>query len=163
MNDTFCATRKDVHRFAGFEGEAVGRSCQEVRDEEDLSDSERLHLDLVRLAVLALYVPLWSSVRGGVFKYNQLAVYSSARTAVCFAWPVLSSRMCLLHFSSLTVSSVQLRLLAQHSRASRCCLVLLAQGSPEHLFCSFRFGYLPTNLCLTKQWHKAKRPHTTTF
>ena len=34
MNDTFCATRKDVHRFASFEGEAVGRSCREVRDEE---------------------------------------------------------------------------------------------------------------------------------
>ena len=98
-----------------------------------------------------------------MFKHNQLAVYSSARTAFSFAWPVLSSRMCPFNFSSLTVSSVQLRLLAQHSRASRCCLVLLAQGSPEHLFCSFRFGYLPTNLCLTKQWNKAKRPHTTTF
>ena len=101
--------------------------------------------ELVRLAVLALYVPLWSSVRGGVFKYNQVAVYSSARTAFSFAWPVLSSRMCLVHFSNLIVSSVQLRsssiqssyvqlcsLLAQHSRASRCCLAFSAQGTPEH-------------------------------
>ena len=161
MNDTFCATRKDVHRFAGFEGEAVGRSCREVRDEEDPSDSERLHLDplfcirlsasaleLIRLAVLALYVPLWSSVRGGLFKYNQLAIYSSALASPGQSCPVA----CV--FSSFS-------LLAQHSRASRCCLVLLAQGSPEHLFRIRRFGYLPTKLLLTKQW-QAKRPHTTT-
>ena len=99
-----------------------------------------------------LIVFVYEFISQNMFKYNQLAVYSSARTAFSFAWPVLSSRMCLFKFS----------LLAQHSQASRCCLVLLAQGSPEHLFCSFRFGYLPTNLCLTKQWHKAKRPHTTT-
>ena len=84
--------------------------------------------ELVRLAMLVLYVPLWRSVRGGVFKHNQLAVYSS----VSFAWPALSSRMCPFDFSSLIVSSVQLRLLAQHSRPSRCCLAFFAQGTPEH-------------------------------
>ena len=53
---------------------------------------------------------------------------------------------------------------ARFARSSLCWLqVLLAQGSPEHLFRICSFGFQPTNLRLTKQWHKAKRPHTTTF